>query len=86
MLREQSQYFEKMVAPTANDIQPVASLQSRLRGVTSKSCRLYFRFLLGVSYIDKIVLGFERRFLAGQFAFVPGFPTLSGFHDRLPRC
>src|ERR1700674_2633267 len=27
-----------------------------------------------------------RGGLGDQFAFVPGFPVLSGFHDRLLRC
>ncbi len=32
------------------------------------------------------VLRLERRLLTDQLAFVPGFPVLSGFHDRLLRC
>jgi len=30
--------------------------------------------------------GLEWRLLPDQLAFIPGFPTLSGFHDRLLRC
>ena len=32
------------------------------------------------------VLWLQRRFLADQLAFVPGFPVLIGFHDRLLGC
>jgi hypothetical protein len=32
------------------------------------------------------VLRLQRRLLTDQFAFVPGFPVVIGFHFRLLRC
>ena len=32
------------------------------------------------------ILRFERRLMADQFALIPGFAFLDGFHDRLFGC
>lgn len=43
-------------------------------------------FVLEVNSDRPDVLGLQGWLLADQFAFVPGFPVLSGFHIRLRRC
>ena len=42
-------------------------------------------FILEVDSDGPDVLGLEWRLLADQLAFVPGFPSLIGFHVRLLR-
>ena len=67
-------------------IDEIAAAQLAVNREVEHSQVSYLMCVLELNPDRPDVLRLQRRLLTDKFAFVPGFPMLSGFHFRLLRC